>query len=150
MAAKFRRIDEQRKNEPLIKDFLYSPLTFDVPSRARTHRLSRFARFSRARGSPAFLMFDRLQRSSIVWKCFHSTGPGRPRRFSLTRAVSAVHLTSAWRDSRSRQIGRFWAAVPKWLPSCLVASYMREKSERQSDVSQEKNGIWLKYNNHLL
>lgn len=40
MAAKFRRIDEPRKNEPLIKDFLHSPLAFDVPSRARTSALS--------------------------------------------------------------------------------------------------------------
>jgi len=52
MAAKFRRIDEQRKNEPLIKDFLHSPLTFDVSSRAANIESERLSR-----------VLDRLQRS---------------------------------------------------------------------------------------
>jgi len=40
MTVKFRRIDEQRKNEPLIKDFLHSLLAFDVSSPTRTSTLT--------------------------------------------------------------------------------------------------------------
>lgn len=89
MAKKFRRIDRQRKKEPLIKDFLHSPLAFDVSRHVRTW--ARYARFSRTSRS-------RVPRARSTSKEFSSRlgappfDQGSSSLFSYTPFTRAPHI----------------------------------------------------------
>lgn len=125
MAAKFRWIDQQRKNEPLIKDFLHSPLAFDVPC---PNMGSLDTRVSRERAGPALLVLDRLQRSSLLVSRSTSIRPGRAVLVAFLLYArsrrSRVHLT-LWKDSRSRQVGRSISRSSAGMTSVLFHGFLQ-------------------------